>query len=105
MLAAAAPPEESAKPDNAVRANTIVDTLASFGVDARVVQVNEGPVVTQFGIEPGWDVKTRTVVEKDRDGKPILDRDGKPKTHSKRCRAPASASTRSPRCRTTSPSP
>ena len=66
--------------DNAQRAALIEETLASFGVDARVVQINEGPTVTQFGIEPGWEIKTRTVVERDKDNKPILDKDGKPKT-------------------------
>jgi S-DNA-T family DNA segregation ATPase FtsK/SpoIIIE len=82
LLVAAAPPEETgARPDNTARASLLVDTLASFGVDARVVQVNEGPVVTQFGIEPGWEVKYRQVAERDRDGRPLLEKDGKPKTH------------------------
>jgi DNA segregation ATPase FtsK/SpoIIIE, S-DNA-T family len=57
-----------------------VSTLASFGVDARVVSVNSGPTVTQFGVEPGWEVKYRTTIEKDAAGRPVLDRDGKPKT-------------------------
>jgi S-DNA-T family DNA segregation ATPase FtsK/SpoIIIE len=57
-----------------------VDTLASFGVDAKVVSISQGPTVTQFGIEPGWEVKTRTVVERDATGRPVLDRDGRPKT-------------------------
>ena len=69
-----------AQADKAARAQLIVDTLASFGVDARVIQINEGPTVTQFGIEPGWEVKTRTVQERDKDGRPILDKDGNPKT-------------------------
>jgi S-DNA-T family DNA segregation ATPase FtsK/SpoIIIE len=79
MLAGAAPADESARPDNAARAALIEETLASFGVDARVVQVNEGPVVTQFGIEPGWEVKYRDVAERDKEGRPLLDKDGKPK--------------------------
>jgi hypothetical protein len=33
----------SRKHDNAARAQLIVDTLASFGVDATVVEINEGP--------------------------------------------------------------
>ncbi len=33
---------------------TIEDTLRSFGVPARVSEVNRGPTVTQFGIEPGY---------------------------------------------------
>ncbi|MDE3096751.1 MAG: DNA translocase FtsK [Chloroflexota bacterium] len=80
VLADKAPPE-TGRPGSAVRAAVIEETLASFGVDAKVVQVNEGPTVTQFGIEPGWDVKTRTVVERDRDNKPLLDKEGRPKTH------------------------
>jgi S-DNA-T family DNA segregation ATPase FtsK/SpoIIIE len=31
-------------------------------------------------VEPGWEIKTRTVVEKDALGKPVLDKDGRPKT-------------------------
>ncbi len=31
----------------------IEDTLASFGVPAQVVEINQGPTVTQFGLEPG----------------------------------------------------
>ncbi|HEY7270665.1 MAG TPA: DNA translocase FtsK, partial [Dehalococcoidia bacterium] len=79
MLAAGpAADAEIAKPDNTARAALIVETLASFGVDARVVQVNEGPTVTQFGIEPGWDIKYRQTAERDRDGKPVVGKDGKP---------------------------
>jgi len=36
------------------RARIIQDTLASFGVPAKVVEVNRGPTVTQFGVEPGY---------------------------------------------------
>jgi DNA segregation ATPase FtsK/SpoIIIE-like protein len=66
--------------DNEQRSQLIVDTLASFGVDSRVVSVNQGPAVTQFGVEPGWEVKTRTVQLKDERGKPMVDRDGAPIT-------------------------
>ena len=65
--------------DNERRAQLIVDTLASFGVDSSVVQINEGPAVTQFGVEPGWDVKTRVIPERDAAGQPILGSDGQPK--------------------------
>ena len=57
-----------------------MDTLASFGVDARVAEINRGPSVTQFGIEPGWEVKTRQVAVRGSDGKPLLDDDGQPVT-------------------------
>jgi len=73
-------PSASGAADNVQRAMLIEETLASFGVDAKVVQINEGPTVTQFGIEPGWEIKTRTLTERDKDNKPILDKDGVPKT-------------------------
>ena len=71
--------EEELRPvDNEARAQLIVDTLASFGVNARVVSVSQGPTVTQFGVEPGWETKTRTVIARDDKGKPVYDKDGKP---------------------------
>ncbi len=36
------------------RVRIIEDTLNSFGVPAKVVEVNQGPTVTQFGVEPGY---------------------------------------------------
>ena len=65
--------------DNQRRAQLIVDTLDSFGVDATVVEVNEGPTITQFGVEPGWDVRTRAVTERDAGGRVLLDEDGAPR--------------------------
>jgi len=65
--------------DNTARAQLIEETLASFGVDARVIQINQGPTITQFGIEPGWEVKTRTVIDRDNRGRPVYDKDGNPK--------------------------
>ena len=32
----------------------IEETLASFGIEARVREINQGPAVTQFSIEPGY---------------------------------------------------
>jgi DNA segregation ATPase FtsK/SpoIIIE, S-DNA-T family len=54
--------------DNQQRARLIEDTLRSYGVDASVVEINAGPTITQFGVEPGWDVKYREVKQKDKDG-------------------------------------
>jgi DNA segregation ATPase FtsK/SpoIIIE, S-DNA-T family len=62
------PEIEFGQADNAQRARLIEDALNSYGVEAKVVQINAGPTVTQFGVEPGWDRKTREVKEKDRDG-------------------------------------
>ncbi len=68
------------KHDNAARAQLIVDTLASFGVDATVVEINEGPTVTQFGVEPGWEVKYKEVQLKDEAGKAMMSAVGLPRT-------------------------
>ena len=70
---------KSAASDNERRARLIEQTLASFGVDAAVVEVNEGPAITQFGVEPGWDVKTKMVPERDATGRPIFESDGTPR--------------------------
>ena len=63
---------------NDQKAKLIEEALRSYGVEAKVVQINPGPSVTQFGIEPGWDRKYKRVVERDREGKAKLDRDGNP---------------------------
>ncbi len=36
------------------RARVIEETLQSFGAPGRVVEVNTGPVITQFGVEPDY---------------------------------------------------
>jgi S-DNA-T family DNA segregation ATPase FtsK/SpoIIIE len=36
------------------RVKVIEDTLASFGVEVKVREINQGPSVTQFGLEPGY---------------------------------------------------
>jgi S-DNA-T family DNA segregation ATPase FtsK/SpoIIIE len=54
--------------DNMKKAHIIEEALASYGVDAHVVQINAGPTVTQFGMEPGWDRKFKEIKEKDKDG-------------------------------------
>lgn len=79
-LLKAAPTNRTQTVDNERRADLIIQTLASFGIDASVVEINEGPAVTQFGVEPGWDIKTRTVTERDANGQPILDASGQPRT-------------------------
>ncbi|MCX7912553.1 MAG: DNA translocase FtsK, partial [Dehalococcoidales bacterium] len=63
------PEVQFSEEDNLQRARLIEETLASFGVEAKVVQINAGPTVTQFGVEPGWDRKYKEVKEKDKDGK------------------------------------
>ncbi len=65
----ATPEMQFSQADNAQRAQLIEETLASYGVDAKVVQINAGPTVTQFGVEPGWDRRFKEFREKDDDGK------------------------------------
>lgn len=48
--------------DARARAETIEKTLKSFGIPASVVEWHRGPVVTQFGVEPGY------IERVDRDG-------------------------------------
>ncbi len=43
------------------RARVIESTLASFNVQARVVEVNCGPTVTQFALQPGVGVKVSKI--------------------------------------------
>ncbi|MCY3568679.1 MAG: DNA translocase FtsK, partial [Chloroflexi bacterium] len=62
------------------QAAIIIRTLASFGVDAKVTQINEGPAITQFGVEPGWEVKTRQVAVRDASGAATVDEHGQPVT-------------------------
>ncbi len=40
------------------RAHTIEQTLASFGAPVKVVEINRGPTITQFGVEPDF-IETR----------------------------------------------
>lgn len=43
------------RPDDAeATARTIEQALGEFGVPARVVKINRGPTITQFGLEPGY---------------------------------------------------
>ncbi|HLF26175.1 MAG TPA: DNA translocase FtsK [Anaerolineae bacterium] len=40
--------------DIRLKVNLIEETLHSFGVEGRIVEVNRGPAITQFGVEPGF---------------------------------------------------
>ncbi|GAG04213.1 unnamed protein product, partial [marine sediment metagenome] len=62
------PEVEFGQADNMQRARLIEEALASYGVAAKVVQINAGPTVTQFGVEPGWDRKIKEFKERDKDG-------------------------------------
>jgi S-DNA-T family DNA segregation ATPase FtsK/SpoIIIE len=49
------------------QAKVIEETLASFNIQARVVEVNSGPTVTQFGIEPGPGVAVNRILARQND--------------------------------------
>jgi S-DNA-T family DNA segregation ATPase FtsK/SpoIIIE len=48
--------------DARMKAEIIENTLEAFGIPARVTEWHRGPVVTQFGVEPGY------IEQQDRDG-------------------------------------
>lgn len=56
--------QELSQAEIRTRARIIEETLANFGVPAKVVEVNPGPTVTQFGVEPGF------IERPDRSGEP-----------------------------------
>ncbi|MFO8101995.1 MAG: DNA translocase FtsK [Dehalococcoidia bacterium] len=70
-----------AQSDDDERARLIEEALGSYGVEVKVKQINPGPSVTQFGVEPGWTRKYKKVIEKDQDGRTAVDKDGNPKYH------------------------
>ncbi|MBA7617749.1 hypothetical protein ES703_25066 [subsurface metagenome] len=77
------PEVQFSQADNVQRARLIEEALASYGVEAKVAQINEGPTVTQFGIEPGWDRRTKEIRERDRDGNVKVRREEVSKTRVK----------------------
>ncbi len=76
-----APKADFAEADDDERARLIEEALGSYGVEVTVKQINPGPSVTQFGVEPGWVRKYKRVQERDHDGRPVYDKDGNPKYH------------------------
>ncbi|MCH8086810.1 MAG: DNA translocase FtsK [Chloroflexi bacterium] len=64
--------------DNQRRAEQIEEALASHGIEAKISQINPGPTVTQFGVEPGWFRKYKEVRERDENGRFKLDENNEP---------------------------
>jgi S-DNA-T family DNA segregation ATPase FtsK/SpoIIIE len=46
--------QELSQAEIRAKVRIIEETLKNFGVPAKVVEVNQGPTVTQFGLEPGF---------------------------------------------------
>ncbi len=55
------PSEKDLKEDLLLISKLLEDTLEDFGIEAKVVQVNRGPVVTSFEIQPAAGVKVSSV--------------------------------------------
>ena len=49
-------------PDLREQAKILVDTLKSFGVEAKILEVNKGPTVTRFELQPATGVKVSKIV-------------------------------------------
>jgi len=49
------------------RVRVIEETLHSFNIDAKVVEVNQGPAVTQFGVQPAAGVSVNRIVARQND--------------------------------------
>ena len=63
LMKAKAPSGGQDKPEDLrTQAKKLVDTLASFGVDAKVLEVSKGPSVTRFELQPSAGVKVSKIV-------------------------------------------
>ena len=49
------------------RARIIEETLESFNIQARVVEVQQGPAITQFGVDPAAGVAVNRIVQRQND--------------------------------------
>ncbi len=54
--------EKDLREDLLMTSKLLGDTLEEFGIDAKVVQVNRGPVLTSFEVQPGSGVKVSKIV-------------------------------------------
>lgn len=53
---------KSNKEDPNTNAKILEDTLASFGVNAKVINISRGPVITRYELQPGPGVKVSRIV-------------------------------------------
>jgi S-DNA-T family DNA segregation ATPase FtsK/SpoIIIE len=59
--------QEVSEADLSARSRVIEETLASFNIEARVIEVNHGPAVTQFGVEPAPGVTVSRILSRQND--------------------------------------
>ena len=58
-------------------ASNIKKTLKEYDVEIEIGQIQPGPVVTLYGLSPGWIKRTKKEKQFDIDGNPLLDERGK----------------------------
>ena len=63
----AAPAVELSQTDVRAQAKVIEETLASFNIQSRVIEVSSGPTVTQFGLEPAPGVAVNRILARQHD--------------------------------------
>ena len=74
------PPPGSQNPDIGQEKTSLLieNTLADYGIEVTVDEVKPGPVVTMFGLVPGWNRKSKNVRERNAEGKVAFDNLGNP---------------------------
>ena len=77
LLKADPKPDHEPGIDQEATARLIEDTLSEYGIEVKVAEVKLGPVVTMFGLSPGWVRRSRLVKESNQAGEPVLDSSGK----------------------------
>ena len=71
------PPKEVSEETHQATARLIEQTLAEYGIEVAVKEIRPGPVVTQYGVVPGWVRRYKDVKERNPDGTPAKGPDGR----------------------------
>ena len=71
------PRKEVSEEVHQVTARLIEQTLTEYGIEVSIKEIRPGPVVTQYGIVPGWVRRFKDVRERNPDGTPARGADGK----------------------------
>ena len=71
------PVEEQDEETHKATAQLIEQTLSDYDVEVSVKEIRPGPVVTQYGLVPGWVRRYKDVRERNPDGTPARGLDGK----------------------------
>ena len=71
------PVQEVSEESHHATARLIEQTLGEYGIEVAVREIRPGPVVTQYGVVPGWIRRYKDVRERNPDGTPARGADGK----------------------------